>query len=404
MKYVFLTYSISGISGGPSYVSNKTKWLSERGWDVIVFDHYGTIGKKGVIEMENLRQYERNRMMELFFPPSYFSSKQRERILRLLVDIIGRDDCYVVESNTPRLSLWGELLASRIGAKHLILEIGERLEIRSQQEFDYVSFKFNRNEWFAIKPQAVKLKFSNWRLISEEEANNHYFSASMGVTIEDVPIAELNGIQRADYNILSFGRRKPYFESLIDEVILFSGLCPDKRVNLVIMGAVDLKEREVNAMNETPNLHYFQIPPKRPVPKAVFEFSDVIVATAGCANLSFRNGYKTISMNAENGRPLGVMGYTTVNSVFSEETSQYAQNLSSLLKDILIKKMYSGHTTLTKAFSGKGYEYQMTLINNDRVYWESVTTTTLDKNRFKQWAITIIIRLGLIRLFMFHKK
>ena len=226
----------------------------------------------------------------------------------------------------------------------------------------------------------------------------------MGVTIEDVPIAELNGIQRADYNILSFGRRKPYFESLIDEVVLFSGLCPNKQVNLVIMGAVDLKEREVNAMNETPNLHYFQIPPKRPVPKAVFEFCDVIVATAGCANLSFRNGYKTISMNAENGRPLGVMGYTTVNSVFTEETSQYDQNLSSLLQDILIKKMYSGHTTLTKAFSGKGYEYQMTLINNDLVYWKSITTTTLDKNRFKQWAITIIIRLGLIRLFMIHKK
>lgn len=382
-------------------MSNKTKWLKERGWDVIVFDHFGTFGKKGEIELENLRQYEGNRMMELFFPPSYFSSKQRDRILRVLLSIIGYDEEYVVESNSPRLSLWGELLASRIGAKHLILEIGEQLEIRSKQEFEFVNFKFDRNEWFAIKPQAVKLKFSDWRNITNEEANNHYFSASMGVTIEDVPITELNGIESADYNILSFGRRKPYFSNLIDEVVLFSRLCHGERVNLIIMGAVDLKEKEVKQLNDAPNLRFFQIPPKRPVPKAVFDLCDVVVATAGCANLSFRNGYKTISMNATNGQPLGVMGYTTIDSVFSEETTTNSQSLSSLLQDLLINKMYIGPTTLPKEFSGKGYEYQMTLINKDRTYWGDIIHTRLDKNHLKQLSIELVIRLGLIRIFMF---
>ena len=401
MKYIFLTYSICGISGGPSYVSNKTKWLKERGWDVIVFDHFGTFGKKGEIELENLRQFEGNRMMELFFPPSYFSLKQRERILGVLVGNIGYDEEYVVESNSPRLSLWGELLASKIGAKHLILEIGEQLEIRNKQEFEFVNFKFNRNEWFAIKPQAVKMKFADWRNITNEEANNHYFSASMGVTIEDVPIAELNGIERADYNILSFGRRKPYFDNLIDEVVLFSRLCYGECVNFIIMGAVELKEKEVKRLNDTPNLRYFQISPQRPVPKAVFDFCDVVIATSGCANLSFRNGYKTISMDAKNGQPLGVMGYTTVNSVFSEETTINDQSLSSLLQDLLINKMYSGPTTLPKAFSGKGYEYQLTLINKDRTYWGDIIHTKLDKNRLKQLSIALIIRLGLIRIFMF---
>ena len=382
-------------------MSNKTKWLKERGWDVIVFDHFGTFGKRGEIELENLRQYEGNRMMELFFPPSYFSSKQRDGILGVLVSAIGYDEEYVVESNSPRLSLWGELLASRIGAKHLILEIGEQLEIRSKQEFEFVNFKFDRNEWFAIKPQAVKLKFSDWRNITNEEANNHYFSASMGVTIEDVPITELNGIESADYNILSFGRRKPYFSNLIDEVVLFSRLCHGERVNLIIMGAVDLKEKEVKQLNDAPNLRFFQIPPKRPVPKAVFDLCDVVDATAGCANLSFRNGYKTISMNATNGQPLGVMGYTTIDSVFSEETTTNSQSLSSLLQDLLINKMYIGPTTLPKEFSGKGYEYQMTLINKDRTYWGDIIHTRLDKNHLKQLSIELVIRLGLIRIFMF---
>lgn len=401
MKYIFLTYSIGGISGCPSYVSNKTRWLKEKGWDVVVFDHLGTFRRKVDIKLENLRKFENNRMMELFFPPAYFSHRQRQKILGKLIDTIGKDDKYVVESNTSRLALWGELLASMIGAKHLIMEVGEHLDIKNEKEFSFINFKFGHNEWFSINPGAAKLKFAGWRELTEEEAKDHTFSASMGVVLEDVPMDELSNLKRADYNILSFGRRKSYFDVMFEEIVRFAESCPGSRVIFIIMGAVELKESDIKLLNRATNLSYFLIPSQRPVPKVVFDFCDVVIATAGCANLSFRNGYKTISMNVERCTPLGVMGYTTINSVFENEGINDNVSLCSLLQDVLVNKIYCGAPTLIKKPSGRGFEYQMTLIDKNIGYWADVDKIILDNSRVKRLIIEIVLRLGLIRVFRY---
>ena len=115
MKFVFLTFTMEGVTGGPSYINNKVKWLKEQGWEVIVFDHYGSLNVKSKIVLENLKPYCTNRFLELFFPPKYFSKKQRERIINMLVETIGKSDDYVIETNTPRMALWGELLAKKLG-------------------------------------------------------------------------------------------------------------------------------------------------------------------------------------------------------------------------------------------------------------------------------------------------
>lgn len=398
MKYVFLTFTMVGMTGSPSYVNNKVKWLREKGVETVVFDHYGGLNLKGQIELDYLMPYKNNRMLELFFPPSYFTKLQRTNILKKLYSIIGGADDYVVESHSPRLALWGELLAKRLGAKHLVLNVGEHLSIRSKEEYCFLDFKLNRGELFTIRPQTIQNMFKKYRVISDEEAKGYFFSAVMGVKPEEVPLFELENIPPADYKILSFGRYKPYFDNMINGVVKFAQQHQTERINFLIMGEVALPSKSMDSLKSVSNLFVKFIPAKRPVPNAVFNYSDVVIATAGCANLSFKTGVKTISMNVITCLPLGVMGYTTVDSVYSSNPTQTEYDVCKLLEDVLVYRLYDKEPVLAIKPSGKGYDFQWSLINNDRQYWPRVESIRADCC-LRLLGEMVVLRCGGVRLF-----
>ena len=397
MKYIFLTFTIAGVSGGPSYVNNKTKWLVKKGWEVVVFDHYGALNIDSKIVLENLFPYKNNRMLELFFPPSYFSKRQRTKILDKLCQTIGEAEDYAVESNSTRLALWGELLAEKLHAKHLILNVGEHLSIRSEEEYRFLDFKLNRRELFTIKPQAVQNMFKGYKDISDEEAKNLFFSASMGVKPENVPMMELNDLPDAEYKILSFGRFKPYFDNMIKGVVEFAQNHQTERVNFLIMGDVFLPPKSLKYLESASNLLVKFISAKRPVPKAVFDYCDVVIATSGCANMSFRTGAKTISMDTVTCLPLGIMGYTTIDSVYSSNQNQTRYDVCELLEDVLVRHLYEDAPKLLRKPLGKGYEFQLKLINDDRQFWPKIDDVVQDQGLLKVLE-TLVLRCGGIRL------
>lgn len=399
MKYIILTFTMEGVSGAPSYVNNKVKWLNGRGIGTVAFDHYGSLNLNGKIVLENLLPYKQNRMLELFFPPSYFTRRQRTRIIDRLCNAIGEANDYVVESNSTRLALWGELLAKQLNAKHIILQVSEHLCIRSEEEFHFLEFKLNRRELFTIKPKIMQNLFEGYKDISDEDANNLFFSASMGVKAEDVPLPELDGLPEAEYKILSFGRYKPYFDNMIKGIVEFSRKHEDKRVNFLIMGDVSLPSKSSKILESVENLFVKYIPSKRPVPKAVFNYSDMVIATAGCANISYRQGTKTVSMDVETNLPLGVMGYTTLDSVCSTDSNQPRYDLCELLEAILIRHYYDGKQILKKVSSGKGYDFQWGLINSDRQYWTEVNKISMDNSKFRCLIQKIVLQCGGVWLF-----
>ena len=397
MKYVILSFTMSGLSGSPSYVNNKVRWLNEKGIDTVVFDHYGSLNLSEEVLLENLLPYKDNRMLELFFPPSYFTRIQRAKVIDNLCKTIGEADDYVVESNSTRLALWGELLAERLHAKHLLLNVGEHPSIHSEEEYLFLDFKLNRCELFAIKPQALQNMFKGYKIISDDEARNHFFSATMRVKLEDVPMPELDNLPKAHFKILSFGRYKPYFDNMINGIIEFAQSHKTEPINFLILGDVKLQSKQLDCLESVSNLFVKFIPPKRPVPKVIFDYSDVVIATSGCANISFRTGVKTISMDVNNCEPLGVMGYTTIDSVYSSNPNQPLYSICNLLEDVLVRHLYDGEPLMQRVPSGKGFPFQLSLINNDRQYWQGIDSITMD-NSVKRIVETIILRCGGIRL------
>ena len=79
MKYVFLTNSMGGYSGGPTYVRTKLKYLKEIGWEVLVFDSTGDTNAE--IKMESFLDFKNNRYQELYYNPFWLRKSRRNKKL-----------------------------------------------------------------------------------------------------------------------------------------------------------------------------------------------------------------------------------------------------------------------------------------------------------------------------------
>ena len=389
---------MAGNAGGPSYLNAKTKWLKEKGWDVVGVDHTGPFDTNEQVILPNLLGFKNNRLPELFFPPSYYTNRQRKNLLHKLICIIGNDDEYVVESNTPRMALWGEILAKELGAKHISLLIVEHPDLRSQAEFDFFKFKLDRNELFFIHEKICMQMFSGYYTLSEADAKKYFFAADMGVKMVETPMKEIDGLPQSDYTILSFGRWKPYFPNMINGVVDFATKYYNKKINLIFMGDVKLSHQENEILNAANNLYCRFIPPQQPIPRAVFEISDIVIATAGCAYFSNVCGYTVISMDVETLNPLGVLGYTTLDYLRSSDANADVPKVSELLENALVKHLYVGEKKPLNDLSDRKYDFQLSLVNDDRKYWPFVNIISMDKSFIRRFILKSFLRCGGVNL------
>ena len=76
-----------------------------------------------------------------------------------------------------------------------------------------------------------------------------------------------------------------------------------------------------------------------PVPTQLLDVSDVYVTSAGSAWVCSRSGIPTISYDGNDFRPIGVLGRTTNNALFRNESEPFIE-LSALLDEILEKKSF----------------------------------------------------------------
>lgn len=384
--------------GSPLYVINKMKWLESRGWEVIVFDHYGALQPNKDIDLPELMDFRKNRYLELFFPPSYFSKMQRESLIDKIVESIGMSDDYIVESNSSRLALWGELLALRLGAKHLIMDVNEHPSIRNVEEFKYFDYKLSRNELFFISSQIVQSFFDGYKQVEVEEADKHVFTAYMDTQFTDVRVNELDKLPDADFKILIFGRYKPFFANVIEDIMKFARNNIDRKINLVFVGDEDEAHLKKMGLNSTENLNYYLLPSMRPIPKHIFEYSDIVIAAAGCATRAYESGAKTIVMSVATEKPLGIMGYTTLGEFSDSDHATTNMTVKNLLEDELLYHKFDGKPLLLKKENDTGFEYQLSLANKNRLYWNRVANIAHDKSKVKIFIQKFLLRLNLINL------
>lgn len=389
--YVILTYTIGGISGGPAYANNKSQFLFNDGWNVVVIDTRSLTNKPVVLD--NLKQFASNRFSELFYPPSLFSSSQVRKIIsKLSARVPSSAEQIVVESNTIILSFWGELLAKELNARHLIYLLGENKKIDSQELFEFYKFKYDHNEIFSIKKEMFELLFSPYMKILDSQ--NHYWSANCSIPPQEVVFPALDTIEKADFNIVVFSRYKKFFPSMITELCGFAKKHRDRTIILIFFGVILMNSLR-KQLEEGPNISCYYFESQTPVPKSLFRKADVVIAASGCANIAFRQGIKTISMDVVSKRPIGLIGYTTVSTTVAGKDDKEEQSLSHLLEEILVEHKFLGPCVMEKKNTGKGNNYQLIFADGPVHFWGGDVMKINRKVKISRKILKLAFLLGL---------
>ena len=167
------------VAGGPIYNCNKIKYLKENGWNVIVFPI-----DSGRIYIKPLEQYSDRTFPFIKVSPFFYSQKEREKKIDLLASNVSAANEIIIETGTDFTALWGELLAERLGAKHIIFFLDEKNEQVNKYTAPFYRFKYERGELASISMKSLTYIFGPH--IDLREPEKHILSATCSNAVCDI--------------------------------------------------------------------------------------------------------------------------------------------------------------------------------------------------------------------------
>ena len=292
------------ISGAPIYHRNKALYMRQQGWNV-----YYISCCSGEIYVKGLEQFVIGVYSFLCMDAYLFPRKRQDKLIDVIIKQIpdlGKD--IVIETGTYYTAYWGELLAKRLNAKHVIVYLDEHNDGITRNEADFFHFKFIRNELACISKKAMIEIFSPFWNVNEANAVELpcYCSNSLDDYKNDIESL----ICRKDYNVGYIGRlEKPALKAVISALKDFVRLIGDKRVALICLGGAE--ECVVNEINEMisniPNVSLFISGYIYPIPLNAIKKCDIVFSSAGSAKVSVKAEIPTVKMNVYSNKPEGFL-------------------------------------------------------------------------------------------------
>lgn len=340
-KYIFLGQSILGNGGGQIYLLNKKKFLESIGYDVSIYSYQ----IDGEVMFEDFSIYKPLIFPEFQFGLSYFRKHQIQKIQKQVISHVDKAQYeeIVVESNWIGSAEWGELIASKLKAKHVIYLLSEHNCLGTS--FNFLHYKHSKKEISAISETVIREIFdgvSNFSLNEYSVISAGVFSLSYPQKIACSELESILNNNNADYVISYFGRLEKLKIKYVAEIQELAYKYNGYKFLFIAMGfndTVEINKYQSVATYTPKNLDIRFVKMQAVLPEQFFSVSDVIVASAGCAVISSINNKITISMEVNAEKPIGLLGITTKQSTFSENCSE--KSLCELLEDVLIKKHYN---------------------------------------------------------------
>lgn len=335
--YIFVTAGIYVMGGMQTYVAAKSKYLRENNWTVkVIYVGYN----KGKTRFKELNRHTDGGVIELTLPPFKHIKSVVHKTLYRIDSIIGDYSGYetiIIESHDDKTSQWGELIAKRISAKHIVVPLNECYrgkKVYYEDMIDYYLFKFQRKELVGL--ETLQKLFKGYKIIEKKDMIDFLF--------DEDPVQEdenfyISSSKKYDYTICYIGRcSKPYVPNIIRDIIKFASDHTDKLIRFVVVGDTSqVKEfLDVDACN---NLDLFKLGELVPIPRQLFSVIDVIIAGSGCARSSVAEGCLCIVADPESCQSIGLLGYETKSSVYWDGVSPKT-SFSDALERTLIKESY----------------------------------------------------------------
>ncbi|MDO5787120.1 MAG: hypothetical protein Q4P09_05350 [Phascolarctobacterium sp.] len=328
--YIMLEIGIIGVGGGQMYTRNKVCFMREKEWDVFVFS-----GLEGKVIISELIDQIPFIIPELISAPMVYSKKTiKEVINRVLTQVKGYDE-YIIESGSAHLAYWGELLAERLRCKNMVHLLDERNDLLVPLDYlDFYKFKLERRELSGIIKSSLPQLFRNAPFIKD---NNSYYLSSVCQNVIDEHIEESFSIPQCDFSLCCIGRlEKPYVSEVakaFKQVVMNNR---EKSFAIVFIGdSINRANRDriVDLLSIERNVKLIMPGFVLPIPRSFFEKIDLFVSSAGSAGVSYRMNRPTISIDSEDLKAIGVMGYDTLNSI--KRDNEPPQDIAQFIMKVL---------------------------------------------------------------------
>ena len=342
--YIILTPMIKDVGGSQIYTLNKTHFLRKCGFNTYIF-HAG-IGKNIVID--EMHQFSKRKIDEMKFPAQYYSRRKQGHILNRIKDMIlfkDNHDKIYIESHTVTCATWGELLAEHLCAKHIIFLLSEYPKIENSNYFNFLYYKFDRRELAGISKTSLKTLFSNWMAIDENKC--YCLLAFCSNVLGNITYKVNLPFEKYDYVIGSIGRLdKPFLMQAISDLSCFANKYGNKKILLVLIGGSGKSyvNKIIKETSKIKNLSLHITGNIYPIPISLVNKIHVFFSVAGSCRVSTKLGKLTISYDVNDLSPIGIVGYTTKNTIY-RAADEPIISLTSLLEDIFIHKKYKEHTS-----------------------------------------------------------
>lgn len=393
--YVIFTGTIAGMGGAQLYVSNKANYLQSRGWKVRVFSD-----RDAPILIPALEAYRDGIFPELHCWPQLLRRRDVERTLERLLGRIGSDPGEIlVESNTPHMSIWAELTTKKLGAKHFLFLLDEQYPMDLGFR-PYFEEKFTRGELAVINQRALHLLFPGREI---PEPQRYLLSAAGHNAVADVRDPRLDAIPFDDHDdtVCCLGRlNKNYIPAAVEAMEQYAARHPERTLGCLFIGDVpgdapdDTAARIRQRLEKYPNVRLYLPGFVYPIPEKLFEKLDLGIASAGSARILACAGVSTVSMDASDGQPIGILGYTTQQTLCRDAEPRCT--LEELMEQILLKDALKAmpYTPVSMPDCREAYQkheaFLAAMPEDNRFFDVLSLRPTRRKNRVKR---------GLLRLF-----
>ena len=157
--YVIICGFADVVAGGPIYYANKVRYMELQGWKVIVIPT--NRGKKVLIH--GLEKFLGPYVPFILDNPNEYSKSQRKKLVDYLEAFVPKDRGEtIIETGTDYTNYWGEALAERICAKHIVIFLDEQNSRINGKVIDFYKFKYKRHELACITKPVMQHLFKNF--------------------------------------------------------------------------------------------------------------------------------------------------------------------------------------------------------------------------------------------------
>ena len=335
-----MPYGIAGVGGAELYILGKLRWLKEHDWDVYVLSGGGYTDK--AYKIKELDAYRNQSILVLNRMPYECTKHIIKKVIQQMLENVNSNKHYeetIIESHTASTALWGELLAKRLEAKHIVHLINESFnDVGYMDKFDFFQFKRDRKEVFGGLHAFQSLFGKKYKITQHDVIS---FGGLQENPVQDIEDSRLDLIQESDYTICYIGRvLKPYVPNVIKGVAEFAKSHTEFKIQFVIVGdptqRINLIRSELLSI---PNLQVILMGDMFPLPRKLFTTLDVVIAGSGSAKCAAYENVPAIVADPDSCLSNGVLGYDIIKSVGTDSDTKQT-TFDEALESVLIREDY----------------------------------------------------------------